>query len=202
VHSEAGGTGLSLAGAPAGPTPPGVPRPARRRGHRSPALLTERLDASCCMGVMRTLVLALIAGLATACDGGAAFGQTAASPATDLCSAERSVRDTDGTLVGSTLDTTTIRVAAPQEIRATAETTFRVLMTGVSPLNVYAEQPRGAVGAWGRLSRVDPRTVELAGSDTWMVRMTFPTAGCWRLHTERAGGKLSGDVWVDVLPRS
>jgi hypothetical protein len=169
---------------------------------RPPPLATERLDAVCCMGVMRPLLLALIAGFATACGGGAAFGQAAVSPATDLCGAERSVRDTDGTLVGSTLDTTTIRVAAPQEIRASAETTFRVLMTGVSPLNVYAEQPRGPVGAWGRLSRVDPRTVEPAGNDAWMVRMTFPTAGCWRLHTQRAGGKLSGDVWVDVLPRS
>jgi hypothetical protein len=184
----------------------GVGRANARRSRSSPPFrtpridLTERLGAVCCMGVMRTLVLALVAGLATAC--GATFGPAAANPAADLCSADRSVRDTDDTLVGSTLDSTTTRVAAPQEIRATTETTFRVLMTGVSPLNVYAEQPGGPVGAWGRLPRVDASTLEPVGNDTWMVRMTFPTAGCWRLRTERAGGKLSGDVWVDVLPRT
>jgi hypothetical protein len=161
----------------------------------------NRLSAQLYVRCMKRLRMALAITLLSACGGGAAFGQ-AVSPATDLCGAERSVRDTDGTLVGSTLDSTTVRVAAPQGIRATAETTFRVLMTGGTPFKVYAEQPRGPFGAWGRLSRVAPRTVEPVGNDTWMVRMTFPTPGCWRLHTEIAGGKLSGDVWVDVLPRT
>ena len=151
---------------------------------------------------MRLVLLLVTAAFVLACGGGALAKQAAASPTPVLCGAELSARDAAGTLVGSTHDSTTIRIAAPQELRAGVETSFRWQMTGISALNVYGEQPAGPVGAWGRLPRVDPSAVEAVGHDTWVVRLTFPTAGCWRLHSERAGGKLAGDVWVDVLPRT
>jgi hypothetical protein len=125
--------------------------------------------------------------------------QATASPAAALCG-QTSGRDADGALVGSTADSTTIRVRAPQEIRAALETTFQWRMTGNSTFNVYAEAPDGPVGAFGRLPRVDPSSVQAVDSDRWTVRMIFPVAGCWRLHSERAGGKLAGDVWINVLP--
>jgi len=64
-----------------------------------------------------------------ACGGGALAKQAAASPTPVLCGAELSARDAAGTLVGSTHDSTTIRIAAPQELRAGVETSFRWQMT-------------------------------------------------------------------------
>jgi hypothetical protein len=66
-------------------------------------------------------------------------------------------------------------------------------MTGVgAPLTVYGEHPDG--------SRLDPRSIDATSRDDYIVRMLFPKAGCWRLHSERENGKLSGDLWLTVLP--
>lgn len=161
-----------------------------------------------CTGCMRLVVLLVAPAFLFACGGGTltkqatASSQASAGPTSVQCGSEKSERDAAGKLIGSTRDSTTIRIAAPQEIRVADEVIFQWHMTGVSPLNVTAEQAAGLVGDWGRLPRVDPTAVEAVGDDAWIVRMTFPTAGCWRLHSERAGGKLSGDVWIDVLPRA
>jgi hypothetical protein len=152
---------------------------------------------------MRLVTVVLTTVLAGACASSPALTEQAAkSPTTVSCGSQTSGRDVDGALVGSTRDSTTIRVGAPQEIRVALETTFQWRMTGNSTFKVYAEAPDGPVGAWGRLPRVDPSAVEVVDGDTWTVRMSFPAAGCWRLHSERAGGKLAGDVWVNVLPRT
>jgi hypothetical protein len=151
---------------------------------------------------MRLVTVVVTTVLISACGGSPTLtGQATLSPTTVSCGSQTSARDTDGALVGSTLDSTTIRVGAPQEIRVDLETTFQWQMTGNSTFNLYAEAPNGPVGAYGRFPRVDPSAVEVTGSDSWSVRMTFPAAGCWRLHSERAGGKLAGDVWINVLPR-
>jgi len=152
---------------------------------------------------MRLAYAILAAALVSACAGSRSSAtQATGIPMVPLCGSQTSGRDTDGALVGSTGDTTTIRVGAPQEIRADLETTFQYRMTGNAAFNVYAEAPNGPVGAWGRLPRVDPSAIQPTGTDGWAVRMTFPTAGCWRLHSERAGGKIAGDVWINVLPRT
>jgi hypothetical protein len=156
---------------------------------------------------MRVIACALLSALLFACggtartDAGREVGTASSSPISLLCGPERSSRDAAGLLIGSTSDSTTIRIAAPAEVRAEAESTFQWRMTGNEALNAYAEQPGGPVGAWGRLPRVDPNAIQSLGGDAWTVRLTFPSAGCWRLHSERAGGKLAGDVWIDVLPR-
>ncbi|MDQ6871980.1 MAG: hypothetical protein M3037_08185 [Gemmatimonadota bacterium] len=109
------------------------------------------------------------------------------------CSAT-SWRDPAGRLMGTTRDSTAILVSVPAEVRATIENAFDWEMTSgeASPLTVYAQYADG--------SRVAPRSIETLGSDTFRVRLVFPKSGCWRLHSERIGGKLSGDVWVQVLP--
>jgi hypothetical protein len=120
---------------------------------------------------------------------------TAASPnyASADCSAT-SRRDAAGLLIGTTQDSTEILVGAPAEIRASIETTFdwQMLSGEASPLTVYAQ--------YGDGSRVAPLSIETLGLDHFRVRLAFPRAGCWRLHSDRIGGKLSGDVWVQVLP--
>jgi len=152
---------------------------------------------------MRLVNAILTAALVGACGGSTGPAtQVTGIPMVPQCGSQTSMRDADGALVGSTRDTTTIRVGAPQEIRAALETTFQYHMTGNAAFNVYAEAPDGPVGAYGRLPRVDPSAIEPTGTDRWAVRMAFPTAGCWRLHSERAGGKIAGDVWINVLPRT
>lgn len=152
---------------------------------------------------MRLVNAILVAALVGACGGSTGLTrQATAIPTAPLCGSQTSGRDADGALVGSTADSTTIRVRAPQEIRAALETTFQWFMTGNSTFNVYAEAPDGPVGAFGRLPRVDPSAIEPIDADRWTVRMSFPAAGCWRLHSERAGGKLAGNVWINVLPRT
>ena len=116
--------------------------------------------------------------------------------ATPSCGAEASPRDADGKLIGATRDTTTIRVKAPQPIRAGLESTFEWYMQGTSDLVVYAENPQLPLQAFGRYFRVDPTAVDLLATDTWTVRMTIPAAGCWHFQTRR--GVVSGDLWVNV----
>jgi hypothetical protein len=66
-------------------------------------------------------------------------------------------------------------------------------MTGVgAPLTVFAEHADGA--------RVNARSIDAISQDEYLVRILFPKAGCWRLHSERLNGKLSGDIWLAVLP--
>jgi len=109
------------------------------------------------------------------------------------CSAT-SRRDSTGRLIGMTADSTAILVGAPSQVRATIETTFEWQMTSgeASPLTVYAE--------YGDGSRVAAHGIETVSPDNFRVRLTFPNAGCWRLHSERIGGKFSGDIWIQVLP--
>ncbi|MDQ6876186.1 MAG: hypothetical protein M3082_00500 [Candidatus Dormibacteraeota bacterium] len=114
------------------------------------------------------------------------------------CSAT-SPRDTNGRLIGATLDTTTIRVGTPPQVRADEPVSFDWQMTSgeywadVSPLNVYAE--------YGDGTRVIALSIENTGIDAYRVQLVFPKPGCWRLHSERVGGKISADTWLQVLPR-
>ena len=118
---------------------------------------------------------------------------TAATP----CGSWASRADADGRLIGATGDSTKIRVAVPASVRAGTEVRLDWHMTsppGTAPLAMYAERSelRGVT--------VQPRTIEPAASgDDYAVYITFPDAGCWRMHGERAGGKLAGDVWLPVL---
>ena len=158
---------------------------------------------ACCSGYMRLGYAILVAALVGACTASTSSGSRATGiPMVPLCGSQTSGRDVDGALIGSTRDSKTIRVAAPQEVRATLETAFQWRMTGNSTFNVYAEAPDRPVGAWGGLPRVDPSALEPIDAERRSVRIIFPTAGCWRLHSERAGGKLAGDVWINVLPRT
>ena len=120
---------------------------------------------------------------------------TAATP----CGSWASSADTDGRLIGATLDSTKIRVAVPPSLRAGTEVRLDWHMTsppGTSPLTMYAER----VELSGASVRMPPRAIEPAASgDDYAVHITFPDAGCWRMHGERAGGKLAGDVWLSVL---
>jgi hypothetical protein len=124
--------------------------------------------------------------------------QPASLFATPSCGPEASARDADGKLIGATQNTTTIRVKAPQLIRAGVESTFEWYMEGPTnaELVVYAENPLRPLQAFGRYYRVDPTAVHLVAKDTWAVRMTIPTAGCWHFQTQR--GVLYGDLWVTV----
>jgi hypothetical protein len=66
---------------------------------------------------------------------------------------------------------------------------------GTAPLTMYAE--RAELGT--STARVQPRKIDPTGSENdYAVYITLPEPGCWRMHGERAGGKLSGDVWVSV----
>ena len=111
-----------------------------------------------------------------------------------VCGPQASPRDAAGALIGSTRDSTTIRVQAPIEIRAATEIALPWHMAGgvTAPLTVYGQHPDG--------SRLDPRSIDAINQDDYLVKILFPKAGCWRLHSERANGKLSGDLWLDVLP--
>ena len=120
---------------------------------------------------------------------------TAATP----CGSWASSADTDGRLIGATRDSTKIRVAVPTSVRAGTEVRLDWHMTsgpGTSPLTVHAERAELSEPS----VRVPPRTIEPAASgDDYAVYITFPDAGCWRMHGERGGGKLAGDVWLSVL---
>lgn len=124
-----------------------------------------------------------------------ATGAAAASPsyASADCSAT-SRRDATGQLIGTTGDTTEILVGAPAEVRAGVEIVFDWHMSSGerSPLVVYAQ--------YGDGSRITPSSIETAGQDDFVVHLAFPKPGCWRLHSGRIGGKLSGDIWIQVLP--
>jgi hypothetical protein len=125
-----------------------------------------------------------------------ARGAAAASPnyANADCSAT-SRRDATGRLIGTTGDSTAILVGVPAEVRPEVEITFDWHMTSsglASPLTVYAQ--------YGDGSRITPASIETVGPDDFRVQLAFPKPGCWRLHSERIGGKLSGDVWIQVLP--
>lgn len=103
--------------------------------------------------------------------------------------------DASGRLLGTTIDSTTILVGTPAEVRPGMDLTFQWHMTSGllgDPLSVYAQ--------YGDGTRVRPRLIETVGPDDFLVRVTLPIAGCWRLHSERTGGKLSGDVWLQVPP--
>jgi len=111
------------------------------------------------------------------------------------CGAQTSQLDSAGNLVGVTKDATTILVRPLSEVRTGVETWFDWYMTaapGSSPLSAYAQ--------YGDGSRIAPSLIMPTGPDRFLVRLVFPTSGCWRLNSERAGGKLSGAVWLQVLP--
>lgn len=65
---------------------------------------------------------------------------------------------------------------------------------GTAALTVYAEHSDG--------SRAAPSSIDAVSAEgnDYVVNIKFPKPGCWRLHSERAGGKLSGDLWLGVLP--
>ena len=180
--------------------PPAGPRPGAWNRESHPDVMVD---------VKRVGWILIVTAL-TGCSAAATASSPRATPEvtvtsavdTPPCGPERSQRDAASLLVGTTGDSTSIRVGAPSEVRAGAESTFEWHMTGNEndTLIVYAEQPAGPVGAWGRLPRVDPVAIEPISRDTWVVRLTLPAAGCWRLHSGRAGGKLAGDIWIDVLP--
>src|SRR5439155_22583275 len=120
---------------------------------------------------MRLAYAILAAAVVGACAGSRSSAtQATGIPMVPLCGSQTSGRDTDGALVGSTGDTTTIRVGAPQEIRADLETTFHYRMTGNAPIHVNAEATNGAVGAWGRITRIDPSANEPTSTDGWALR--------------------------------
>lgn len=152
---------------------------------------------SCISPEVVRLVLFFVLTMAAGCGGGPGQTSRAGSLApedTAACGPQASLRDEAGALIGSTRDSTTISVRTPVEIRATTETTLSWHMTGglTAPLTVYGEHPDG--------SRLDPRSIDAISQDDYVVRIRFPKAGCWRLHSERANGKLSGDLWLTVLP--
>lgn len=110
--------------------------------------------------------------------------------------------DAQGWLTGASPNTTTIRVLTPRVMRAGSEVLLYWYMTsgpGTARLTVYAEGPTGA--------RTVPRAIDdvftgsLVTQDDYIVFLTFPEAGCWRLRGERANGKTFGDVWLSVAPR-
>jgi hypothetical protein len=124
-----------------------------------------------------------------------AAGATASADYANADCSATSRRDATGRLIGTTGDSTAILVSAPPDLRAGAEITFAWYMTSgglASPFTVYAQ--------YGDGSRVTPRSIETVGPDDFRVHLAFPKPGCWRLHSERIGGKLSGDVWLQVLP--
>ncbi len=114
-----------------------------------------------------------------------------AAVANSDCGARTSQLDASGHLVGVAKDSTTILIRPLSDVRSETETWFDWYMTGTGPLAVYAESAGG--------SRIAPTYSEPVGQDSFLVRFPLPTAGCWQLHSERSGGKLSGDVWLQVL---
>jgi hypothetical protein len=110
------------------------------------------------------------------------------------CSAT-SARDVAGRVIGTTRDSTAILVTMPADVRADTELTFNWEMTAgsleASPLTVYAQ--------FGDGLRITPNVIERIGPDDFIVRLVFPKPGCWRLHSERIGGKLSGDLWIQIF---
>jgi len=106
-----------------------------------------------------------------------------------------SPRDAAGRLIGTTRDSTAILVTGPADVGAGTDLTFTWQMTSgdASPLIVYAQHADG--------SRIAANSIEPLGSDDFVVRLVFPKPGCWRLHSDRIGGKLSGDVWIQVSLR-
>jgi hypothetical protein len=149
---------------------------------------------------VRVLVATIIAVFLVSCGAGSADQRNAgATSAASACGSRASSADADGRLIGATLDSTKIRVAVPSPVRAGAEVRLDWHMTsgpGTAPLTMYAE--RAVLGIF--TVRVQPRRVEPAGSENdYTVYITLPEVGCWRMHSERAGGKLSGDIWLPVV---
>ena len=148
---------------------------------------------------VRAILSTIMVILLGSCGGLA--GQPSAGPTTaaNTCGSWASSVETDGRLIGATRDSTKIRVAVPASVRAGTEVRLDWHMTsgpGTSPLTMYAERAELSEAT----VRVQPRTIEPADSaDDYAVYITFPDAGCWRMHGERAGGKLAGDVWLPVL---
>src|SRR5687768_8670404 len=150
---------------------------------------------------VRVVWLVIVLMLLGSCGGSAgqprvlAGATTAATP----CGSWASPADSDGRIIGATGDSTKIRVAVPAPVRARTEVRLDWHMTagpGALPLTMYAERAELSEPS----VRLQPRAIEPADSgDDYAVYITFPDAGCWRMHGERLGGKLSGDVWLPVL---
>jgi hypothetical protein len=148
---------------------------------------------------MRLLVSSVVAFALLSCGTGSADQPNAAATgAVDACGTRASTADSDGRLIGATGDSTKIRVAVPASIRPGTEVRLDWYMTsgpGTAPLTMYAE--RAELGT--STAQVQPRKVDPVGSEhDYAVYITLPEGGCWRMHGERAGGKLSGDIWVSV----
>src|SRR5947207_1032666 len=135
---------------------------------------------------MRLVLLLVTAAFVLACGGGALAKQAVASPTPVLCGAELSARDAAGTLVGSTHDSTTIRIAAPQEGGRNEFSVADDRHFGTQCLRRAAGGPSGRGVGFLALIRARLKWWVMTPG---VVRLTFPTAGCWRLHSERAGGK-------------
>jgi len=151
-----------------------------------------------CVRLPMASVLAL---LLVSCGGSAEQARTMSTTAADACGSSASPADSDGRLIGATRDSTEIRVAIPADLHAGTEVRLNWHMTsspGTTALAIYAE--RAELGT--STARVQPRQVEPVDSENdYAVYITLPEAGCWRMHGERAGGKLSGDIWVAAKGR-
>jgi hypothetical protein len=152
------------------------------------------------MSVRIVMSMVIVVMFLASCGGSAgqpralAVATTAATP----CGSWASPADSDGRLIGATRDSTEIRVAVPAPVRARTEVRLDWHMTagpGALPLAMYAERAELSEPS----IRLQPRAIEPNSGDDYAVYLTFPNAGCWRMHGERLGGKLSGDVWLSVL---
>jgi hypothetical protein len=153
------------------------------------------------MSVRIVKSMVMVAMLLGSCDGSARQPRVLAEATTTAnpCGSWASSADTDGRLIGATRDSTKIRVAVSAPVRAGTEVRLDWHMTagpGALPLTMYVERAELSEP----FVRVPPRAIEpSASADDYAVYITFPDAGCWRMHGERVGGKLSGDVWLPVL---
>jgi hypothetical protein len=150
---------------------------------------------------VRVLIASALALLLVSCGGSAERPRTVSTTAADACGSWASPADSDSRLIGATRDSTEIRVAIPADLRAGTEVRLDWHMTsspGTTALAMYAE--RAELGT--STARVQPRRVEQVDSENdYAVYITLPEAGCWRMHGERAGGKLSGDIWLAAKGR-
>jgi hypothetical protein len=151
---------------------------------------------------VRVVTAVIIATLLLACRPDVVRAPTAAPAAADACGSWASPADFDGRLIGATADSTKIRVRVPAGLRAGTEVRLDWHMTsgpGTAPLTMYAER----ANLRSSTARVQPRRIDPVDSENdYAVFITLPEAGCWRMHGERGGGKLSGDIWMSVLAGS